>query len=152
MSTEVVMLSNHLILCRPFLLLPSIFPSIRVLSNESALHIRWPKYWSFSFSNSASNEWGGSRGWAHSVSWITALWWRHLRNSMKLWAMPCRATRDGWVIVKSSDKVQGNGNPSSVLPWRTLWTVWAQPLPLPHSKLLAQLWSGSGAGMLSYDL
>ena len=50
------MLSNHLILCRPLLLLPSIFPSIRVFSNESALDIRWPKYWSFSFSISPSNE------------------------------------------------------------------------------------------------
>ena len=48
--------SNHLILCRPLLLLPPIFPSIRVFSNESALHIRWPKYWSFSFSISPSNE------------------------------------------------------------------------------------------------
>ena len=50
MSIESVMPSNHLILCHPFLLLPSIFPSIRVFSNESVLHIRWPKYWSFSFS------------------------------------------------------------------------------------------------------
>ena len=48
--------SNHLILCQPLLLLPSIFPSIRVFSNESALHIRWPKYWSFSFNISPSNE------------------------------------------------------------------------------------------------
>ena len=56
MSIESVMPSNHLILCHPLLLLPSIFPSIRVFSNESALHIRWPKYWSFSFSISPSNE------------------------------------------------------------------------------------------------
>ena len=56
MSIESVMPSNHLILCRPLLLLPSIFPSIRVFSNESALHIRWPKYWRFSFSISPSNE------------------------------------------------------------------------------------------------
>ena len=56
MSIESVMPSNHLILCRPLLLLPSIFPRIRVLSNESALRIRWPKYWSFSFSISLSNE------------------------------------------------------------------------------------------------
>ena len=55
MSIELVMPSNHLILCRP-LLLPSIFSSIRVFSNESVLHIRWPKYWSFSFSISPSNE------------------------------------------------------------------------------------------------
>ena len=56
MSTESVMPSNHLILCRPLLLLPSIFPSIRVFSNESALRIRWPKYWSFSFKISPTNE------------------------------------------------------------------------------------------------
>ena len=57
MSTESVMPSNHLILCRPLLLLPSIFPSIRVFSNESTLHIRWPKYWSFS--TSPSNDYSG---------------------------------------------------------------------------------------------
>ena len=56
MSIEFMMPFNHLILCRPLLLLPSIFPSIRVFFNESALHIRWPKYWSFSFSISPSNE------------------------------------------------------------------------------------------------
>ena len=56
MSIESVMPSNHLILCCPLLLLPSIFPSIRVFSSESVLHIRWPKYWSFSFSISPSNE------------------------------------------------------------------------------------------------
>ena len=54
-----VMPSNHLILCRPLLLPPSIFPSIRVFSNESVFHIRWPKYWSFSFSISPSNEYSG---------------------------------------------------------------------------------------------
>ena len=59
MPTESVMLNNHLILCWPCLLLPSIFPSIRVFSNESALHIRWPKYWSFSFSISSSTEYSG---------------------------------------------------------------------------------------------
>ena len=59
MSIESVMPSNHLILCRPLLLLPSIFPSIRVFSNESLLHVRWPKYWNFSFSISPSNEHSG---------------------------------------------------------------------------------------------
>ena len=62
MSIELVMPSNHLILCQPLLLLPSIFPSIRVFSNESALHIKWPKYWSFSFNISPSNEY----------SWLTS--------------------------------------------------------------------------------
>ena len=56
MSIELVMPSNHLILCRPLLLLPPVPPSIRVFSNESAFHIRWPKYWSFSFNISPSNE------------------------------------------------------------------------------------------------
>jgi len=59
MSIELVMSSNHLILSRPLLLLPSIFPSIRVFSDESVLHIRWPEYWSFSFSISSSNEYSG---------------------------------------------------------------------------------------------
>ena len=59
MSFESVMPSNHLILCHPLLLLPFIFPSIRVFSSKSALGIRWPKYWSFSFSNSPSNEYSG---------------------------------------------------------------------------------------------
>ena len=59
MSIKSVMPSNHLVLCRPFLLLPSIFPGIRVFSNESVLHIRWPRYWSFSFSISSSNEYSG---------------------------------------------------------------------------------------------
>ena len=59
MSIESMMPSNHLILCYPLLLLPSIFPSIRVFSSESVLHIRWLKYWSFSFSISPSNEYSG---------------------------------------------------------------------------------------------
>ena len=59
MSIELVMPSSHLILCRPLLLLPPIPPSIKVFSNESVLHNRWPKYWSFSFSISSSNEYSG---------------------------------------------------------------------------------------------
>ena len=59
MSIESVMPSNHLNLCHPLFLLPSIFPSIRVVSSESALHIRWPKYWSFGFSISSSSECSG---------------------------------------------------------------------------------------------
>ena len=69
-SIELVMPSNHLIPCRPLLLLPSIFPSIRVFSNKSALCIRWPKYWSFSFNISPSNEHPGQipLGW---TGWIS---------------------------------------------------------------------------------
>ena len=70
MSIESVMPSNYLILCHPLLLLPSIFPSIRIFSNESVLHIRWPKYWSFSFNISPFNEYSGwsPLGW---TGWIS---------------------------------------------------------------------------------
>ena len=59
MTIELVMPSNHLTLCRPLLFLPSVFPSIKVFSSESNLHIRWPEYWSFSFSISLSSEYSG---------------------------------------------------------------------------------------------
>ena len=70
MSIESVMPSNHLIICHPLLLPPSVFPSIRVFSNESVLRIRWPKYWTLSFSFSPTNEYSGliSLGW---TSWIS---------------------------------------------------------------------------------
>ena len=71
MSIESVMSSNHLILCHPLLLPPSIFPSIRVFSNESVLHIRWTKYWSFSFSISPSNEY--SRLISFRMDWLDLL-------------------------------------------------------------------------------
>ena len=71
MSIESVMPSNHFILCHPLLLLPSIFPSIRVFSNESVLHIRWPKYWSFSFSISPCNEY--SRLLSFRMDWLDLL-------------------------------------------------------------------------------
>ena len=71
MSIESVMPSNHLILCRPLLNLPSIFPSIRVFPNESALHIRWPKYWSFSFNISTSNEHSGLISF--TIDWLDFL-------------------------------------------------------------------------------
>ena len=71
MSIESVMPSNHLILCHPLLFLPSIFPSIRVFSNELALHNKWPKYWSFSFSISLSNEYSGSISFR--IDWLDLL-------------------------------------------------------------------------------
>ena len=71
MSIVMVMQSNHLILCCPLLLPPSIFPSIRVFSSESVLHIRWPKYWSFSFSISPSNEY--SRLISFRIDWLDLL-------------------------------------------------------------------------------
>ena len=71
MSIELVMPSNHLILCFPLLFLPLIFPSIRVFSNELVLHIRWPKYWSFSFSISPSNEYSGLISF--TIDWFDVL-------------------------------------------------------------------------------
>ena len=71
MSIEWVMPSSHLILCHPLLLLPSIFPSIRVFSNESVLHIRWPKCWSFSFNISPSNEYSGLISFR--MNWLDSL-------------------------------------------------------------------------------
>ena len=71
MSIALVIPSNLLILCRPLLLLPSIFPSIRVFSNESVLHIRWPKYWSFSFNISPSNEYSGLISFR--INWLDLL-------------------------------------------------------------------------------
>ena len=71
MSIESVMPSNHLILCCPLLLLPSIFPSIRVFLNKSVLHVRWPKYWSFSFSVSPSSEYSGLISF--SMDWLDLL-------------------------------------------------------------------------------
>ena len=92
MSMELVMPSNHLIFCRPLLLPPSIFPSIRVFSNESALRMRWPKYWSFSFSISPSSEHPGLSSfrmdWLDlpevqgTVTWLQTAW-AALRNSGK---------------------------------------------------------------------
>ena len=70
-STESVMPSNHLTICRPLLLPPSVFPSIGVFFSESALHIRWPKYWSFSFSISPSNEYPGLISFR--ISWLDLL-------------------------------------------------------------------------------
>ena len=87
MSIESVMPSNHLIHCRPFLLLPSIFPSIRVFSNESVLCIRWPQYWSFTFSISPSNEYS----WliSFSIDWFDLL---EVQGTLKS-LLQCRSSK-----------------------------------------------------------
>ena len=79
-SIELVMPSNHLILCCPLLLPPSVLPSIRVFSNESVLHIRWPKYWSFSFSTNPSNEYSGLISFR--VDWFDLLAVQGTRKSL----------------------------------------------------------------------
>ena len=95
MSTESVMPSNHLILCRPLLLWPSIFPSIRVFSSELALHIRWPKYWSFSFNISPSDEYSGLISFR--IDWFDLLAVQETLKSLlqhhnsKTFILPCSA-------------------------------------------------------------
>ena len=109
MSIESVMPSNHLILCFPLLFPPSIFPSIRVFSNESVLHIRWPKYWSFSFRISPSNEYSGLISFR--IDWLDllavqgtlkSLLQRHSSNASTLW---CSA----FFIVKLSHPYMTTG-------------------------------------------
>ena len=98
MSIEVVMPSNHLIFCCPHLLLPSIFPSIRVFSNESVLHIMWPKYWSFSFSISPSNEYSGLISFR--IDWLSLL---AVQGTLK-------------------SLLQHHSSKASILPCSTLWS------------------------------
>ena len=82
-SIQSVMPSSHLILCHPLLLLPSIFPSIRIFSNESALHMRWPKYWSFSFNISPTNKYPAlnALGWSGWISLLSGGLSRVLSNT-----------------------------------------------------------------------
>ena len=95
MSTELVMPYNYLILCRPLLLQPSVFPNIRVFSSELALHIRWPKYWSFSFTISPSNEYSGLISF--SIDWFDLLAVQEILKSLlqhhnsKTLILPCSA-------------------------------------------------------------
>ena len=103
MSTELVMPSNHLILCRPLLFPPSVFPRIRVFSNESVLHIRWPKYWSFSFSIRPSNEYSGLISFM--MDWLDllavqgilkSLLQHHSSKASVLWCSTLTSIHDYW--------------------------------------------------------
>ena len=90
MSFESVMPSNHFILCRPLFLPSSIFPSIRIFSNESVFHIRWPKYWGFSFSISPSNEYSGVISFRTDFSWtgwisLLSKWLSRVFSSIIIW-------------------------------------------------------------------
>ena len=113
MSIELVMPSSHLILCHPLLFLPSIFPSIRVFSNESVLHVRWPKYWSFSFSISSSNEHPGlvsfRRDWLYLLAvqgTLKSLLQHHSSKASILW-------HSAFIILSHPYMTTGK------TPWRT---------------------------------
>ena len=117
MSIESVMPSNHLILCRPLLLLPSIFPSIRVFSNESVLRSRWPKYWSFSFSISLSNEYSGlislRMDWLDLLAaqgTLKSLLQHHSSKVSVLW-------RSAYFIVQPSHPYMATGKTIALTRW-----------------------------------
>ena len=108
--------SNHLILCRPLLLLPSIFPSIRIFSNESVLHIRWPTYWSFSFSISPSNEYSGLISFR--IDWLDLAIQGTLKNllqhqSSKASILQC----SGFLTVQLSHPYMTTGKTIALTRW-----------------------------------
>ena len=116
-SIESVMPSNHLILCRPLLLLPSIFPSIRVFSNESVLHIRWPKYWSLSFIISPSKEY--SELISFRIDWFDLL---VLQVTLKGLLQHCNSKApilwfSAFFMVQLSHTYMATGNTKGLIIW-----------------------------------
>ena len=118
MSIQSRMPSNHLILCCPLLLLPSVFPNIRIFSNESTLHIRWPKYWSFSFSISHSNEYSGLISFR--IDWFDLLAVQGtLRNviGQKLYVALVSELRDWQLSGKSNSWSPMNSTTAPMSAW-----------------------------------
>ena len=132
-SIELVMGSNHLVLCRPFLLPPSIFPSIRVFSSESVLSIRWPKYWSFSFSISPSNEYSGLISFR--IDWFDLLAVQGTRKSL----LQHRGSKAS--ILQRSISLWSNSHIHIWLlekPWRRRWHP--TPVLLPWKSMDGEAW------------
>ena len=117
MTIELVMLSNHLIFCHPLLLPPSIFPSIRVFSNESVLCIRWPKYWSFSYSMSPSNEYSGLISFR--IDWLDLLAVQGtLKSLLKHYSSKALILRrSAFFIVQLSDPYMTTGKTKALTGW-----------------------------------
>ena len=149
--------SNHLILCCPLLLLPSIFPSIRVFSNQSALHIRWPKYWSFSFNISPSNEYSGLI--CFRIDWfdllavqgtLRSLFQHHSSKTSILW-------RSAFFIVQLSHPYMTPGKTIALTRWIFVGKVmslnfnmvsWLVITFLPRSKRLLISWLQSPSAVI----
>ena len=136
MSIESVMPSNHLILCHPLLLLPSIFPSIRVFSNGSALRIRWPKYWSFSFNISPSNEHLGLISFR--MDWfdlpevqgtLKSLLQHHSSKASILWCLPF------FIVQLSQERVNNNKDGQQIVCFRGFVVM------EPMQQFLLGLWA-----------
>ena len=157
MSIESVMPSNHLILCQPLFLPPSIFPSIRVFSNESALHIRWPKYWSFSFSISPSNEYSGlisfRMDWLDLLAvqgTLKSLLQHHSSKASILW-------RSAFVMVQLSHPYMTTGKTIALTKWTFVGRVMSLLFNmlsrlaitfLPRSKHLLISWLQSPSAVI----
>ena len=127
------MLSNHLILYHPLLFPPSIFPSIRVFSNESALHIRWPKYWSFSFSTSSSNEYSVNKG-----THIQDLSWASTESICGSPRPPSRILKlleglTGFSHIHSADGLNNTLN-MAFLKWILLWGRMVGRMYFPRAR------------------
>ena len=149
--------SNHLILCCPLLLLPSIFPSIRVFSNQSALHIRWPKYWSFSFNISPSNEYSGLI--CFRIDWfdllavqgtLRSLFQHHSSKTSILW-------RSAFFIVQLTHPYMTPGKTIALTRWIFVGKVmslnfnmvsWLVITFLPRSKRLLISWLQSPSAVI----
>ena len=125
-SIELVMPSNHLILCCPLLLPPSMFPSIRVFSNESVLRIRWPKYWSFSFNISPSNEYSVLKYSVHKESWAPKNW--------SFWKVVLEKTLESPLGFKEIQQVHPKGNRSWIFIGKTDVEAEALILRPPEAK------------------
>ena len=121
--------SNHLILCCPLLLLPSIFPSIRVFSNESALRIRWPKYWTFSFSISPSNERSGSISF--SVDWLDLFAVEGTLKSLLQHHSSKASILQAFFMVQLSHPYMTTGKTTAL----TVWTFVGTVMPLLFNTL-----------------
>ena len=154
MAIESVIPSNHLILWHPLLLIPSIFPSIRVFSNESALHIKWPKYWSFSFSISPSNEY--SELISFRIDWLDLLAVKSLLQHYSSKASVVQHT--AFFIVQITHSYMTTKKPIALTRWTFVGKVMSMLLNmlsrlviafLPRSKCLLISWLQSpSAGIL----
>ena len=138
-SIESVMPSDHCILCHPFLLPPSIFPSIRVFSNESVLHIRWPEYWSFSFSISPSNEYSGL--FSFRIDWLDllAIEWT-LKSHLQLHSSKASVLqRSTFFIVQFSNPYITTGKTIALTRWTFVSKIMSQLLNMLSRLVIAFL-------------
>ena len=156
MSTESVMPTNHLILCHPLLLLSSVFPSIRVFSNESALHIRWPKYWSFSFSLRPSNEYSGLISFR--IDWMHLLALQGtLKNLIQYHSSKASILQSAFFLVQLSHPYMTTGKTIAFTRWTFVGKVMSLLFSmlfkfviafLPRSKHLLISWLQSPSAVI----